>query len=544
MIFAMVIESSASLFDYYHPWAVVLYWLQVLVVLGAFGLVAGLVVNLSRLGFRAEAVIQTIRGFFGAVTDVLLLPFGLRRVGAIAKLTFKEAIRRRILYVFVLFLLPFLFAGWYLPNSEEGQLQSLVAFVTNAMTWLLVPLVVFMVSMSFPNDLKQRTIQTVVTKPIRRLEIVVGRVVGFMAIYTMVLLIMGTVSLIYLRGQVSDKVRETQWKARVPVVSSQPDYISGADGNSYPLMFYKNGILDKGGTNVGKEWAYRSHIEGATSDSAIWYFDVDPTIFAGRQTVPMELTFNVYKTTKGDPTREGAEGAGVWCLLQIVDPQNRSAPAYSQTFRVDNMRRKRFVDVPADVFKGGKVEVVAQCLTRNQFLGMAPYDLYFLATERSFDANFIKGLTTIWLKVLLLTCLAVAASTVLNGFVTALLVTMVYILGFFYTFMMGIITGEVAGGGPIESAIRLYTQNNQTTALEPGLFTTITSIVDKSLLWIMERLARVIPDLTTLDTASYVAQGFDIPDYILIRNVVIVLGYVVPVVIAGFLLLKSREIAA
>src|SRR5579872_3792519 len=65
-----------------------------------------------------------------------LLPFlrnaaGLRarRVWAITRLSFKEAIRRRVLYAFSALLLVFLFASWFIPNKPEYQVQTYVSVV-------------------------------------------------------------------------------------------------------------------------------------------------------------------------------------------------------------------------------------------------------------------------------------------------------------------------------------------------------------------------------------------------------------------------------
>jgi hypothetical protein len=228
-------------------------------------------------------------------------------------------------------------------------------------------------------------------------------------------------------------------------------------------------------------------------------------------------------------------------LLTFLDRQTNEK-LYDATFRV-NHHRVTALEVPANVLKRDFLVVVAQCLTRNQFLGMATHDLYFLSNEKSFAANFAKGLISLWLKILLLTSVAVASSTVLNGFVTVLFTAMIYIVGFYHGFIIEIVTGQVKGGGPIESAIRLVTQDNQVTPLEEGLFTTIVQRVDSVMLTLMQALAGVAPNLSTLDTTQFVAEGFDIPWALVLRNVLAVVGYVVPVLVTGYFFLKTREIA-
>ncbi len=44
-----------------------------------------------------------------------------RRLCAIARLAFQEAIRRRVLVVFVIFVIALLFAGWFLDRDSDSS---------------------------------------------------------------------------------------------------------------------------------------------------------------------------------------------------------------------------------------------------------------------------------------------------------------------------------------------------------------------------------------------------------------------------------------
>jgi hypothetical protein len=66
-----------------------------------------------------------------------------------------------------------------------------------AMTVPLLLVAVFLAAFSLPNDIANHTIYTVVTKPVRPTEIVLGRIIGFTAIGTMMLLVMGLVSYVF-----------------------------------------------------------------------------------------------------------------------------------------------------------------------------------------------------------------------------------------------------------------------------------------------------------------------------------------------------------
>ncbi len=110
-----------------------------------------------------------------------------RRVWAMSALAFREAIRRRVLVVFAIFLAFLLFAGWFLDPAADHPGQLYLSFVLTWTNFLILMLAIFLSAFSLPNDVKHRTIYTVVTKPVRSWEIVLGRIFGFSAIGTLLL---------------------------------------------------------------------------------------------------------------------------------------------------------------------------------------------------------------------------------------------------------------------------------------------------------------------------------------------------------------------
>jgi hypothetical protein len=85
---------------------------------------------------------------------------------------------------------------------------------------------------------------------------------------------------------------------------------------------------------------------------------------------------------------------------------------------------------------------------------------------------------------------------------------------------------------------------NQTVELDPGFFRTVAKTFDPYLIKVVGAVSAIVPDLSTIDTAEYVAGGFDIPAWLTLRNIILVVGYVIPVLIAGYLLFRNRETAA
>lgn len=165
----------------------------VLVVLAILlGLLVGYLVSAVRYG-PSEGFYAVAR----AVRDLVrsdLPGTSARRIFALARLAYKEAIRRRVLVVVGLFVVGLLFAGWYLDPRSSDPARLYISFVLTATNYLILLLALFISTFSLPADIKSRTIYTIVTKPVRATEIVLGRMLGFVAVGTLMLVPMAIAS--------------------------------------------------------------------------------------------------------------------------------------------------------------------------------------------------------------------------------------------------------------------------------------------------------------------------------------------------------------
>jgi ABC-type Na+ efflux pump permease subunit len=127
----------------------------------------------------------------------------LRRIWALAKLSFKEAVRRRVLWAFAALILVVLFASWFLDYKPEDQVRNYVRVTYWAMAPLLLLAAGLLASFSIPDDLKRQTMHTIITKPVERFEIVLGRCLGYVMLMSLVLFGLTAAGLVYVaRGVV------------------------------------------------------------------------------------------------------------------------------------------------------------------------------------------------------------------------------------------------------------------------------------------------------------------------------------------------------
>ncbi|MEX0867590.1 MAG: PDZ domain-containing protein, partial [Pirellulales bacterium] len=131
----------------------------------------------------------------GGLND--LIRISPRRIYGLAWLAAREAFRRRIWVVLVIFALILMFAGWFLNPNTDSPAQLYLSFVLTSTTFLVLLLALFLSVFSLPNDIKNKTIYTVATKPVRASEIVLGRVLGFSAVGTLFLLAMAAASYLF-----------------------------------------------------------------------------------------------------------------------------------------------------------------------------------------------------------------------------------------------------------------------------------------------------------------------------------------------------------
>ena len=133
-----------------------------------------------------------VRGLVGAVSDLVFV--SPRRVAALAWLAVKESLRRKVVVVFAVFLLLIAFGAWFLNPTTVNPARVYISFVLTATTYLICFLVAALAALSLPGDIRQKTIHTVVTKPVRPSEIILGRILGFTVIGTILLAVMCGVS--------------------------------------------------------------------------------------------------------------------------------------------------------------------------------------------------------------------------------------------------------------------------------------------------------------------------------------------------------------
>ncbi len=518
-----------------------IHWATVFGLVCLVSFIVSLVASLATYGLRGPARVVVRLG--QAANDFISL--SPRRIYAVALLTYLEAIRRKALLVFVVFAVLFMFGSWFLSGGSdrpEMDVEVYVGFVFTAITWLVLPVAILLSCWGLPEDIRLRSLHTVVTKPARRNEIVIGRICGFAAVNTLIMAIMGVVGLIWIYRQAEG----IELVCRVPIYG-QLSFMDRAGAKA-----------DKG-VNVGDIVEKRSFIEGGTNGAAMFSFQMPRSEPDAMQ---FESRFEGFRTFKGNMNRqlrvrytlvnEEKQLAVPLPDFSIADFGKVEVPvARSITYTDPKTLKSETYDLFKDLAPAGTLVVKVQCLDRGQYLGVSRGD-FFIRTlpDRPFYVGYWKALCGVWLMVVLLVMIGVTASCFVKGPVASMLCLFVLLLGqpaeYFHQFVDKVLAQKPeVGGGAVESVYRIITQMNQTVPLDDGPFKTVVQAIDagpRGGLWLA---MHIIPDLGSFWTVGWIGKGLDVPwSGALLPSLAITLGFMLPCILLGYFSLSLRELEA
>lgn len=525
-----------------------------------------------------------------------------RRIWALARLAIKESMRRRVVVALGVYFLILLFANWFLSTDHQDPARLYLSFVLTATTYLVIGVAVLLSAFSLPGDFKTKTIYTVVTKPVRAGEIILGRIIGFSIVATALLAIMSLGSYVFVvrsldhshevqvasleqitgpggeaigrsgrttsdAGHFHEFRLNAEGFATTSTVNGHAHQIDALDNNRFvvsdPQGFIRARVPEYGklrfidrsgaakdrGISVGNEWTYRSFIDGNTPATAIWLFDnISPKI--NEDVLPLALIVRVFRTHKG------VIGRPIAGQIQLRNPETgvTSDPfpfeAMDQQIAEYDIKRQltynngQPIDLYDDLTDGGRLEVLVKCLERGQYFGFAQADCYIRLPDGSAAASYAKVCVSIWVQAVIVIAVGVTISTLVSGPVALLFTAGFIILGLWRQDFVDIATGKSYGGGPAESVYRILTQANVMVKLEEGVLTSLLVGFDrffaKPIMW---ATAQFLPDFSAFSTVEYAAEGYNVPWDRVFQDVTTCVAYVAGLSLIGYFLLRTREVA-
>lgn len=132
--------------------------------------------------------------------------FSPARIGAIAGNTLLELVRQKVFYFLLVFALALIgcsfFMGFLQPDLQFQVMKDISLGAMSIFTWLLA---VLATAMLLPKDIEDRTLYTILAKPVPRLEYLLGKLLGVLLMLAISLAVMAVLfaATLYIKEQVT-----------------------------------------------------------------------------------------------------------------------------------------------------------------------------------------------------------------------------------------------------------------------------------------------------------------------------------------------------
>src|SRR3970282_1059740 len=112
-----------------------------------------------------------------------------------ARHTLREVIRKKILHVLIGLGVLIVIVSPFIPTTDEpdARVKMMLVVFFQVVVLLCIVGVIILSATSLPHEIEDRTIYGILSKPVSRLKIVVGKITGFALLLALFLKILGVV---------------------------------------------------------------------------------------------------------------------------------------------------------------------------------------------------------------------------------------------------------------------------------------------------------------------------------------------------------------
>lgn len=386
--------------------------------------------------------------------------------------TLREALRKKTLHVLIGLGLLVMLILPAIPTTDEpdAQVKMMLVIFFQVVVLLCITGVIFLSATSLPCEIEDRTIYGILSKPIARQKVVMGKMLGFALLSAMLLAIFGLLNMVVIQRLASNLPEEYRGivKARTGFAASQFD-IQGK------LHHTREGIAWVEGGRAGiARWTF-SGLRKNPANKAIFEAEFNLKIESSRgfaDTIPLFVSVedanrHQWKTevlpARADKpfiVKLGAEGAQENSILHIT------------VFPVH----------PAD------------------YIGVTAKDVKLFSVQKGFVTNYAKAVVVTFLKFLLIVVITVMGSTYLSAPVS--------IVSAFVVFLCGHTLEYIKDFSLLIQCHDMHEHALPAMLKKPNtLLVYMDYLLKKPLEWI----SFVLPDFKRFDSLKFLLKGIDIP---------------------------------
>jgi hypothetical protein len=212
--------------------------------------------------------------------------------------------------------------------------------------------------------------------------------------------------------------------------------------------------------------------------------------------------------------------------------RNRNDGKVSDEVMVEpESNRTIFFRIPAAAVAGGNFDVLVQCLTRGDFLGIKASSLVLITSSQPFAFNLAKSLAILWLMTVLITATSIFCSTFLSWPIAVVLTTVI-LLGHWGVQQLGDAI-QPGIGSQVVTDFGLKS---------PAKAEAVRATVEK-LSSFLNFISTILPDISQYAAVEEIERGVSIPWMRLRDALLVTFAFTVPLVMLAYVFLKNKEVA-
>jgi len=378
-------------------------------------------------------------------------------VWAVARNTFAQAMRMKIaivVFLLLIVLLPLMSLVMDGDGTLVGKLQTFSSYGLGLISFLLCILTIAISCFTLSNDLKRKHIYLVVTKPIRRFELIIGKLIGVILLDCILLGLFGSILYVFtimiprLSEAPQNEVLQADFefftsriglKPKLDLEMLQQKAMERFDElkkrNQLPeWMSVRRVISELRSQEIMKA---KSVAPGAVKQ---WKFE---NVKIKNSQDPNNVIFVRYKyETSTSPPND--QVFGQWRIGDLRQFEMEAGEVVTPIYRMDRqeaIRTTHEFPVPADALASDNYLAVAffndSALNRTTII---PEDIEVLYRTGTFTENYIRAILLILIHLIFLSILGIALSTWLSFPVSILICMVVFFVGLTNGFIMDAIS--------------------------------------------------------------------------------------------------------
>jgi len=428
----------------------------------------------------------------------------MQQILVIAKQAFKEAVRNKILFVFITLGLITICCSVFMPVVGDGseKIKIVESMCFRSITFFGTLAAILLSASSIPTDIENKVLCTITVKPVQRTNIIFGKIIGFVYIIGVLLLIMGSVSYPLIRFTA---LKQSTHGSRGLLARVKFD----------PVDLQITGDSARKIGNV-------SWIEGGKGAS-VWKFK---GLSSKDRNDDLEIEANFLIEAKKRSTGK------IPLKIKVINPY--TARVLTESMEVSR-NKPLLLRLKGKSLDGSEeLTIVVSPENSGDFLGMRADSLRIFFGEKSFGCNYLKGLTIISTQFLLMVIIAVLGSTFLSLPVNILFCLFLFFCGNITDFMRDLSTViNVYEAREHEHGISEVMRKSNVFLIY------LNNIIKKPILL----LSYILPDFRYFSVGKYFVDGINIP----CKRIFMGFGYAVLYALVclpiSFIVFKRKEIA-